>query len=197
MTTTFAKGVRVRTIESGSTGYVRSAPASNMPGQCVVFFVSGKLKGKTMPMQLAALEVLDRITLDALTESQRNMLLDAAARPRLNHRGAENHYSFVGRGQAATAKKLEALGLGGYVMDGGTASEPARFWIHTRGYEVAAEAGVRPKGEEGRKEMVARLTSINPMGNYARLTDDQLRETLARHEESPHSKALRRGAMSR
>lgn len=142
-------------------------------------------------------EVVKPVALADLSEAQRKMLLDAAARPLLNHRGAENHYSFVGRGQASTAKSLETLGLGGYVMDGGTASEPARFWIHTRGYEVAAEAGVRPKGEEGRKEMVARLTSINPMGNYGRLTDDQLRETLARHEESPHSKALRRGAMSR
>lgn len=86
-----------------------------------------------------------QVKVEDLSEAQRKMLLDAAARPKLNHRGAENHYSYVGRGQASTAKSLAALGLGGYVMDGGTASEPARFWIHTRGYEVAAEAGVCPR----------------------------------------------------
>lgn len=197
MTETFAKGVRVRTTQSGSTGYVRSAPPSNMPSQCVVYFVSGRLKGRTMPVRLAALEVLERPTFDSLTEAQRKMLLAAAKRPRIHPRtGEENNYAFIGGGQASTAKKLHSLNLGGYV-ETGAHGEAAKFWIWTDGYEVAAEAGIRPKGEEGRKEMVARLTSINPMGNYDRLTDNQLRETLARHEESPHSKALRRGAMSR
>jgi hypothetical protein len=85
----------------------------------------------------------ERIALSELPEAQRKMLLDAAARPRRNHRDNEANYAWVGKGQAGTAKKLEALGLGAYVSDGYS----ARFWIWALGYEVAAEAGVYPKGE--------------------------------------------------
>lgn len=146
MTGKFARGVRVRTEKSGSVGYVKRAPVSNTPRQCIVHFVSGTLKGKTMPMQLGILEVLDRVTFDSLSEAQRKMLLDAAKRAPIHPRtGEENNYAFIQGGQASTAKKLHELGLGGYV-ETGARGEAAKFWIWDDGYEVAAEAGVTPKG---------------------------------------------------
>lgn len=46
-----------------------------------------------------------------------------------------------------------------------------------------------------RETMITRLTRINPMGapRYRDLTDAQLRQTLARHDRSPHTKAQLRG----
>jgi hypothetical protein len=89
----------------------------------------------------------ERIVLADLSEPQRKLLLDAAKRPRFHPRSRrENHYAFIGRGQASTAKKLQALGLGGYTWDDGM--DAAKFWIWTDGYRVAAEAGVHPPTEE-------------------------------------------------
>lgn len=87
----------------------------------------------------------ERISLSNLSAAQRGMLLTAAGRPRVNRKGRETNYAWVGRGQAGTARKLESLGLGAYVSDGYS----ARFWIWSRGYEVAAEAGVFPPLGEG------------------------------------------------
>lgn len=67
----------------------------------------------------------ERVKLADLSGPQRKMLRAAAAQRNVN-------YIWLGRGQAATARKLEALGLGTYISDGA-----ARFVIGEKGYEVA------------------------------------------------------------
>lgn len=81
------------------------------------------------------------LTIEDLSPAQRKMLLGAAGRPKLNRRGLESHYVWIGSGQASTAKKLESLGLGAYDSNGYS----ARFWVWTKGYELAATVGVTPR----------------------------------------------------
>lgn len=75
-----------------------------------------------------------------LTKSQEEMLFRAAERHgRFTPSGNESHFTYVGRGQAGTAKALEAMGLGGYTHDNGMSA--AKFWIWDKGYELAVNLG--------------------------------------------------------
>jgi hypothetical protein len=85
-----------------------------------------------------------------LSSAQRKMLLAADKRyDKITPGGEQAHHTFVGRGQAGTAKALEALGLGGYTHDTGTRG--AKFWIWERGHEVAAAIRLDEAEGEGRR----------------------------------------------
>lgn len=79
-----------------------------------------------------------QVKLADLSEAQRKMLRAAAARPRTSNCAP------VGKGQAATAKKLETLGLGHYISNGLL----AWFWISEKGYEVASQPPASTEGSE-------------------------------------------------
>lgn len=75
----------------------------------------------------------------SLSPAQRKML-GASARNfgRVRRNGEDANFTWVGRGQASTAKKLEELGLGAYVSDGYS----AKFWVWEPGVEVARALGL-------------------------------------------------------
>jgi hypothetical protein len=56
-----------------------------------------------------------KVTLESLTFPQQRLLHRAAKR--LDREGWTEAYDFIGRGQSATARKLESLGLGIYVQE--------------------------------------------------------------------------------
>lgn len=79
---------------------------------------------------------------DALSPAQTKMLCEAAGNYKVNRRQTmDTNRTFVGAGQASTAKKLQSLGLGAYDSNG----YDAKFWVHERGYQVAATLGVTPR----------------------------------------------------
>lgn len=77
----------------------------------------------------------------SLSPAQSKMLCAAAGQYKTNLKGTrETHRTFIGSGQASTAKKLQEMGLGAYDSNG----YDAKFWIWERGYQVAATLGVTP-----------------------------------------------------
>lgn len=74
-----------------------------------------------------------------LSSAQQRMLQAAARRwGRVRRNGEDANFTWVGRGQSSTAKKLAELGLGAYVSDGYS----AKFWIWERGVELARSLGL-------------------------------------------------------
>jgi hypothetical protein len=87
------------------------------------------------------------VEIPKLSPAQEKMLLAANKRyGKLTPGGEEAHFTYVGGGQAGTAKALERLGLGGYTHDAGRGG--AKLWIWEKGHEVAE--AIVAKGGEGR-----------------------------------------------